>query len=206
MNRNSLLQAILWPIALVVVFVAVVGINMWLTGKGFGESARTFQAIVTAITLIAAAMFAVFKLQIFRDLAPHLTIAQEVSHRPIGDSYIHIYVAATLENSSKVKIELKEGLFVLQQIEPVEDEDIEALYAEIFVDKEAEDILWPTLDEVRRKWAKNTLIIEPGEVHQEVCEFVVTSGVKSVLAYVYFYNPYSSTPRGWYSTAIYDIP
>ena len=206
MDRKSLRQAILWVLLFVAVLAAAVFVNTLLTDADFSASARAVQAMVTAIAIVVAAIFAIFKLQIFRDFAPHLTISQKVSHRAIGDSYIHIYVAATLENSSKVKIELKEGLFILQQIAPVKDEDIEALYAEIFVDKEAEDILWPTLDEVRRKWTKNTLIIEPGEVHQEVCEFVVTSAVKSVLAYVYFYNPYSSTPRGWYSTAIYDIP
>ena len=206
MDRSSLLQALLWAVSFVVVFIAAISINMWLTNDGFGESARTFQVIVTAVAIFIAAVFALFKLQIFRVFAPHLTISQKVSHRPIGESYFHIDVSVTLQNSSRVKVELRKGFFLLQQIAPVDDQDVETLYAQMFVDKEAEDILWPVLDIVQRSWEEGTLIIEPGESHQEVCEFIVTTSVESVLIYSYFFNPYAATPRGWHSTTTYDIP
>ena len=205
MDRSSLLQALIWASTFFAVLVAAITINMWLTDDGFGESARTFQVIVTAIAIFMAAAFALFKLQIFRVFAPHLTISQKVSHRPIGESYVHIAASATLRNSSKVKIELRKGLFLLQQISPVDDQEVESLYAQVFVDKEIDDILWPTLYEVHRTWDKNALIIEPGEIHQEVCEFIVTTGVESVLIYTYFSDPYSSNPKGWHSTTIHDI-
>lgn len=134
-----------------------------------------------------------------------MTISQEVSHRQIGDSYIHVNVAATLQNNSKVKVELQEGFFLLQQIAPVNDEEIETLYAEVFIDHESEYILWPILEKVPRAWDRGTLIIEPGESHQEICEFIVSDSVKSVLIYSYFFNSYSETPRGWHCTTIHDI-
>ena len=205
MDRNSLLQALLWAVSFFSVLIAAISINMWLTDDGFGESARIFQVIVTAIAIFMAAAFAVFKLQIFRVFAPHLTISQRVSHRPVGESYIHIDVSATLQNSSRVKVELRKGFYLLQQIAPVEDQDVEDLYAQVFVDKEIEDILWPKLYEVHRSWEESVLIIEPGEIHQEVCEFIVTRGVESVLIYAFFYDSVSSNPAGWYSTTIYDI-
>ena len=172
---------------------------------GFGKSARTFQAIVTAVAIFAAAVFAVLKLQIFRTFAPHLTIWQKVSHRRIGESCVHIDVVVTLRNSSRVKVELRQGLFLLQRISPTNDEDIEALYAPSFINRTYPDILWPVIGDMQRSWDENSQIIEPGAAHQEVCEFIVAADVKSVLAYSYFHNPHSLNPWGCESTTIHDL-
>lgn len=87
----------------------------------------------------------------------------EVSHRHIGESYVHIDVSATLKNSSRVKVDLIIGLFLLQKIAPVEDQDVIALHAQVFVDRTYEDILWPVIDEVHRSWKEHVLVIEPGD-------------------------------------------
>ena len=148
MDRNSVLQALVWAVSFIGLLVAYILVNMWLTGDGFGQSVRTFQAIVTAVAILIAAYFALFKLQIFREFAPHLTITQKVSHRRVGESYIHIDVSVTLRNSSRVKIGLRRGLFLLQLISPLEDQEIETLYSQVFVTKEIEDFAWPKLYEV----------------------------------------------------------
>ena len=205
MDRRSLQQALIWASTFFAVLVAAISINMWLTDDGFGESARTFQVIVTVVAIFIAAAFALLKLQIFRVFAPHLTISQRVSHRPVGESYIHIDVAATLQNNSKVKVDLIEGLFLLQKIAPMKDQEVESLYAQVFVDKEIDDILWPVIDEVHRSWKEHALVIDPGESYQEACEFIVEATVKSVLVYTYFYNPFSSASKGWGATTIHDI-
>ena len=206
MDKRSLQQAILIALVLVGVLILSIPLIMWLTEDSFGESTRIAQTFITAVAILIAAVFALFKLRIFRDLAPHLTVSQKVSHRPVGESYIHMDVSVTLRNNSRVKIELRRGFFALQKIAPVEDEEVEHLYTQAFVDAEDREILWTTLSNVDRRWKKNTLVIEPGESHQEVCEFIVTNSVKSVLIYAYFYNPYSSMPEGWQSTTIHDIP
>ena len=205
MDKNNVVDAVLWVVFFVVVLISVILANVWLTDANLNEAAGALQAIVTAIAIIAAATLAVFKLQIFRDFAPHLTVSQKVSHRTIGESYLHIDVSVTLRNSSKVKIELRKGLFILQQIAPVEDEEIEKLYSQVFVDEKTEDILWPKLYEINREWEENALIVEPGESHQEMFEYVVTSAVDSVLVYAFFHNPNHSEPAGWGITTIYDI-
>ena len=92
------------------------------------------QSVITSAAILIGGAFALFKLQLFRDFQPHLTISNAVSHRHIGESYVHIDVTATLHNSSKVKMELREGFFRLQQIAPILDEDIETLYAQVFED------------------------------------------------------------------------
>ena len=68
--------------------------------------------------------FALFKLQVFRNLQPHLTISHEITHRVVSDSYVHISVTAVLHNSSRVKVEIEEGSFHLLRIAPVTDEEV----------------------------------------------------------------------------------
>ena len=167
------------------------------------------QAGVTALAVILGGIFAAYKWQVFRESEPHLTITHEVSHRPVGDSYVHIAVTAVLHNSSKVHIELSRGFFRLQQVLPVPDEDVEALYAEVFVDGEFEDIQWPRLEEMSRMWSKGELVVEPGATHRETCEFIVSTVVQTVNIYTYFYNsthsPGAQTAEGWGVTTVHDM-
>lgn len=174
-----------------------------------GYLAGIILSCVTALAIVAGGIFAAYKWQIFRDFEPHLTITHEVSHRPIGDSYVHIDVTATLHNSSRVKMEFLKGFVRLQRIAPVSDEEVESLYAQVFIDKVYDDLQWPVLDEVSLCWNKEELIIEPGERHQEAYEFIVAKSIKSVIIYTYFYNSRPSQPsrssEGWGATTVHDI-
>ena len=157
--------------------------------ESFMHAARSFQAVATVVLICVGGIFAYQRLQIFRTFEPHLTITHKVSHRHISDSHTHIAVTATLRNSSKVQVELRGGLFRLQKIAPLFDETIKTLHAQVFIDKEQENIQWPTLDEVPRTWKKNVLIVEPGESHPETYEFIMPRGVAdSVLIYTYLYD------------------
>ena len=172
------------------------------------DIASIVQSFTAALAIVAGGVYALYKLQVFRTLEPHMTIAHQVSHRRIGDSYMHIDVTAGLHNSSKVKIELRQGLFRLQGISPVSDEEVEILYAETFAQKSFNSIQWPTIEEAERAWAKGELVLEPGESHSETIEYIVAaSGCESVLVYTYFYNPARSpgSAEGWTATTVYDI-
>ncbi len=167
------------------------------------------QASVTALAIAAGGVFAGAKLQVFREFEAHLTITHEVSHRSIGDNYIHVAVTVTLRNSSKVAVEVRNGFSRLQQVIPVSDEDVEFLYAQAFVHKEEDYIQWPTLEEIPRAWDKGILLVEPGEAHQVPFEFIVSVDVRSVIIYTYFNNQRfsqaSSRPSGWDATTFYDL-
>ncbi len=205
-RRGALI--IVATLAFLAVILLVLHFTLTDTGRA-GDLAGITLSIVTTLAIVVGGIFAAYKWQIFRDFEPHLTITHEVSHRPVGDSYVHIDVTATLHNSSRVQIELREGFFLLQQIAPVSDEEVESLYAEVFVDKERNALQWPTLANVPRIWSKNELIVEPGEAHQETYEFIVPIYVKSVMIYTYFYNSRHSQPsqssEGWGATTVYDI-
>lgn len=166
------------------------------------------QSFAASLAIVAAGVYAFYKLQIFRTLEPHITIKHKIFHRRLSDSYIHIDATAILHNSSKVKIELREGLFRLQGISPARDEEVELLYANVFADKEYSNIQWPTLDEVERNWCEGELVVEPEESHPETIEFIVSvADYESVLIYTYFPNPTrgSGSAEGWTATTVYDI-
>ena len=173
------------------------------------EALLSLQAAVTALAIIVGGVLAYRRLQIFRTFEPHLTITNRVSHRLLGNSYFHIAVTATLHNSSRVKMEFREAFFLLQRITPTSDEGVESLYTQYskaFEEGEYESIQWPTLDEIPRTWEKDVLIVEPGESHQETCEFIVSKGVQSVIIYVFFYNSrVPPVPEGWGATVIHDL-
>ena len=206
MTQSRMILGAMIVIALLV-FLAVGCV--WLGLARTRDLINIVQSAVTITAIVAGGIFAVFKLQLFRDFQPHLTITQEVSHRHIGDSYVHIAVTSTLHNTSRVKVELRKGLFRAQKIHPISDEEIEDLYAQVFIHRKQKDFQWPTIEEATLTWKKNELVVEPGESHQETWEFVVSSEVQSLLVYEYFYNPKGSpgaqAAEGWAATTIHDI-
>ena len=173
------------------------------------DIASIIQSFAASLAILAGGIYALYKLQVFRTLEPHMTIAHRVSHRRIGDSYVHIDVTASLYNSSKVKLELREGFFLLQQVAPVSDRDVEALYTETFEDRRFDNIQWPTLEEAAGTWEEGELVVEPGESHAETLEFIVPADVGSVLIYTYFYNHTAArspgAAEGWAATTVHDI-
>lgn len=199
--------AVIVSVVLVLLVGTLVALNLILTDTGrLKDLAAVIQSVVTAFALIAGGIFAAYKWQVFRESEPHLTIDNKVSHRRIGDSYTHIAVTAVLHNSSKVKMEFREAVFRIQQISPVSDEEIERLYDQASSGEEQADLQWPTLDEALRTWRDNELVVEPGELHQEIWEFIVSNDVESVMIYTYFYNSrLPQVPQGWGATAILDI-
>ena len=204
--KRRLMQRQVWLTALTLVAIlAVIISSVLFIPASAKDKVVIVQSVITSAAILVGGAFALFKLQLFRDFQPHLTISNAVSHRRIGESYVHIDVTATLHNSSKVKMELREGFFRLQQVAPAIDEEVEALYAQVFWDQEHSYLQWPTLDDARRDWDKGMLIVEPGESHQETYEFIVSRDVESVIIHTYFYNPYSSSPEGWGATTVHDI-
>ncbi len=168
-----------------------------------------WQPFVTIVAIAVGGIIAIFKFQLFRDSEPHLTISHSISHRPIGDSYVHIDVTAHLKNSSRVHVEILKGLFRLQHIAPASDAEVEALYADVFRDREHKHLQWPTLNEDELTWNSGDVIVEPGESHPETYEFIVSKAVESVIIYTYFHNsrffPGSRSAQGWSATTAYDI-
>ena len=179
----------------------------------FKDVSAVLQSFITALAIAAGGYFALFKLQVFRNLQPHLTISHEITHRVVSDSYVHISVTAVLRNSSRVKVELREGFFDLARIAPVTDEEVARLYGDVFYEKRGDEMVehihWPALDTHTLIREEGELVVEPGGSHPETYEFIVSRDVKCVLAYTYFsnprYSPGSGVAPGWQATTVYDM-
>ena len=170
------------------------------------ESIAILQAAVTVAAIVIAGFYAIAKWELFRDFEPHLNVSHIVHHRSIGNSYVHLDVTVTLHNSSKVKVDMQKGFLVLQSVAPVTDQDVERVYEEAFAGEFVEDFGWPVLEEEVREWKRGELVIEPGEVHREVLEFIISNEIDTVQVYTYYYNSMSSRKAtGWSMGTVYDI-
>ena len=182
---------------------------MWAWDFGFKDDAAAVQSLVTAAAIVIGGLLALRRFQVFRNLEPHLTITHEIGHRRVGSHYVHLDVTATLHNTSRVHVALRDGDFVLQQVSPVSDEEVERLHFEVFESREPKSLEWPTLDELYRQWNEGELVVEPGETHHESIEFLVPDDVECVVIYTYFYNPThrpgSGSAHGWSASTVYDI-
>lgn len=202
-------QAALAAVAVVLtVSAAFAGLALWTDAANLKDVAGVVQAFMAAIAIALGGVFAWFKLQIFRDLTPHLTISHEVSHRIISPSYALIDVTVVLHNGSRVHVELREAVFRLQMVSPLSDEEVAELYDEMYANRGWVRARWPKLNEVERNWDEGELIVEPGESHRESCDFIVSTDVAAARVYTFFQNPSfqegGGMARGWGTATVYD--
>ena len=196
----------------------------------FRNWASVVQSVLTALAVVVGGVFAWRNRHLFRYGQPHLTISHEISHRQVSPWYVQIAVTAILHNSSRVKVEVLDGLLTIQQMAPVSDADAEEIFAQTFIDEQHNGALqWATLREVRLSWNQEGLIAEPGESTTATFEYIVPNYVESLLVTTYFYNskvmgkiddgvnPHEAKsrkrwwfwrqpgPRGWIRTTPHDI-
>lgn len=214
--RRLALDLLLVACVTAAVIGAVMLLNRWLVETAdagrVSDVISTVQLFATAVIVIAGAAFAYRKLQLFRDFEPHLTVTHDLSHRPIGQLYVHVAVTAALHNSSKVRVEIREAFFELRQIAPMDDGDVELYYSQSIGDRDSDDVSfvqWPLLDTLPRASETTVLTIEPSETHYETGEFIISRDVQTVLLYSYFFNSeyfeHSRSAPGWTATTVYDI-
>ena len=205
------------PVALMIILailgsVGVVGIVLHLVPNDVfpaRDAVALLQGLATVAAVALGALFAYRNSLLFRSFEPHLTVTQAAASRPVGTQYVHISVITTLRNTSKVRVEIREGLFRIQQIQPMSDEDVVHLYNQSFKPGAFASIDWPVLDTATWQREPDALVVEPGESHQEPREFIVSKDVETVLVYSYFYNRLhkdgSQSAQGWTATTFYDI-
>ena len=169
--------------------------------------------IATALAISAGVATAWYKLDIFREFEPHVTIEQTIKSQPLGDSYLLIVATAVLTNNSKVLVKPVEGYCRLAQLSPLDDSRIVEIYVDALREGNGdhEQFGWPILKEIKRKWTDGDISIEPGESHQETYQFIVDGATRSVVALTAIYNPSYRKELGgraevWRCYAFYDVP
>ena len=109
LQRGILTVAIVFALLTAVTFA--LNLSLSTTGK-LKDIAAIVQSSVAAAAIVTGGIFAYYKLQLFRDFKPHLTISHNISHRILSDSYMHIDVTATLHKVQGPD-RAAEGLFAL---------------------------------------------------------------------------------------------
>ncbi len=208
LGRKRLLAYLVFATLLLVAVAAAT--TAWVTGSGWADAVISVQGIVTVTAIAVGGFYAIYKFEIFRDFQPHLTIKQEISHRRIGERYVHISVDARLINSSKVVVHIRNALFRIQQISPFSDADVEKLFSTFTEFSDTEKYLqFPTIMEFKRSWGHDEFVIEPGETESESFEFIVADEFDSVKVTGFFTDQLQVSKermeRGWLAVSVYDI-
>ena len=198
--------AILILVPIAVAFVTFV--DDWSNASRVKDVAGAVQSVVTVIAIVTGGIFALFKLQAFRDFEPHVGVVHDIRHRSMNDTYVHIDVRATLHNTSKVKIEFRRARFSILQVLPNSNDDIIQKHDQVFIEGEKRDIQWPVLNVIEHTWEPGKLVVEPGEKHSESQEFVVLmEDAETVRIDTFFFDPRFTQPSdefGWKATTFYD--
>jgi hypothetical protein len=113
---------------------ALVSVNVYLdwNTNPLKLAADIVPGVATVAAIVIGGVFAWRNLWWLRTFQPHITITHSVSHRPVGTQYINLAVVATLYNSSQVKVEIREGVFQLAQVSPIEDDQLLSMYRSAF--------------------------------------------------------------------------
>ncbi len=149
------------------------------------------ESVITVAAILVAGFFAWRNRNIFRHRSPHINITHDVTHRAISESYNHLAVTVELHNTSNVKVDFRDGLFVLQHLAPMPDDEVEPLYYDTPASPQTEApfaIQWHNLEEIWNTWPADELSVEPGQTAAYTMEFVVPSDVDSVLITTFMYN------------------
>ena len=175
------------------------------------------QAVATIIAIGLGGMFAWRRGYLFRVGQPYVTIAHDITHRRVSDGYVQIEVTANLHNPSRVKVEFRDALFIVQQLAPANDDYVAGLYQRAIGRHEPRQyrpLEWERLDEIPRTWNKDELIVEPGASAAVTFEYVLSKVMGKIPASTNprhtearkwpWGKPISGT-KGWNRTTTYDI-
>lgn len=200
--HDRIVEILLVVLLTIVGLFASVALLDWVLPDAaqLGDWADIALAAVSILAILFGGLFAAIKFDLFRESEPHLTISHTINHRPWGNGYWHLDVKATLNNSSKVRVELHGGYFILQQIRPASGEDDIPEPSIVYP-------YWPVLEEFSIDLRDRPLELEPGQSLHEVLQFMVPGHVETVLIHYSFHDADSlaEQPSGWGITEVYDI-
>ena len=183
------------------------------------SSPTEIYAIASITALITIGLYYYTRRIANRSFIRYLDVSHKISHRSIGDQYLHISVKSVLHNTSKVKIDVLNGFTIVQRIMPgLNEEDIKRMYDQVRSEKNCDFIQWPDIEKCNHSWKDDELIIEPGETRTTTCQFLRPNDVESIMVRTFFWkqgfsegSPYLDSPfsegyaNGWGEATVYSI-
>ena len=101
----------------------------------------------------------------FRVRKPHATISSHISHRSLGQGYIHLAVEDRITNSSKVVVKIRIGRVNVFQIGASDTNEMRDRIKEV---SEGVELDWPQLGVIKIDLEHESFVIEPGETDTSV--------------------------------------
>lgn len=140
-------------------------------------------ALAGAAIIMATALAAAHRFEIWRESKPHLTLQQSVHHQPLGTSYRLVAVITKLTNGSKVLVSPETAWCRISQTAPVPDDDVMDIYTnglEQPDDDAYEQYGWWELGIVHKRWFNEQFTVEPNESANVPFQFIISADVAAV--------------------------
>ena len=228
MRKIAITFAVATIVVAVIAIVLILGDIGWNIGQSLTKEAKNslniadvlfeqvsgddLRNIATTLVIAGGVSVAWYKLGIFREFEPHLSIEQTVQSRRLGNSFRLIVVTAIMTNHSKVLVKPRKGYCRLAQTAPIDDFAVVGIWTDSLENgaNTLEQFGWPVLGDVRRTWPEGDIAIEPGECHRETYQFIVDGATESVVALTAIYNPaYNEDPASraetWRCYTFHDV-
>lgn len=178
--------------------------SKWKSAK---EVLDVMQAVATIFAFLVGGVWAIWQLQVRRELQPRLDLEQDVAHRTLTPNKTLLIVDVEAKNNSlrQITLQAKKSFATVYQILPLTDK-----MRELF---ETERTDYRNPGERSIDWGEpiafleepKTEMIEPGEKAYLHREFTVPASVCTVLIYSYFENEDSEGAYGWQRYTVYDL-
>lgn len=169
-------------------------------GSFLKDWAPTAQALVTTMAVLAAGLWAVWRVLSFRELKGFLVVTQSVSHVQVADGTMHLQVVATLTNRSRVFVRPDKGFCYIAGVRlGVPLDTFRAA---------AEEHDGNPMEYVDSKELSTSVDLEPGEEIQYEFDFLIDGEYQYLRSHVYIKDPAkrgdSEWGMGWEAIELYS--
>lgn len=165
----------------------------WAQVKEIGEA---LQSVLTCLAIVLAGIWTYMLFIKTRQKYPRVQIQHDVKHWELSTNENVLRVGVRVSNIGEVLLPLESVTVRLHWIRPCAD-DSSAITEEAENERTGTicELEWPMLYERTSRWSKHEQEIEPGEMDEFVCDFILSEGVEAVSVYSYVKNAYKKRHR-----------
>lgn len=174
----------------------------------FRDIASIAQSITTMLAIVVSGFWGYWVFVKNRQQYPRANLSQSITHRKIDGRNILLHVVVIVQNVGEILLCLRTAETRIQKVLPLPKPVAKTLRKgeNPVLKGETEINAWPLLGCHETGFQENLFEIEPGETQELHHDFVIPSGVKTILVYSYLKNIKKRNREiGWNTTTYYDI-
>lgn len=165
------------------------------------------ESVVMILAIILGGIWAYWNFEIRRQKHPRAKISYIIKHLPISDNKVLLHVKVHIENIGEILLEMESGFTRVYRILPISNDDMLLIETdEMKRCEKGKEIEWPEIDEIKIKYMKGDLEIEPNESDEVRFDFILNSEEQDIFVYSHFENIKKlERELGWEVSTIYDL-